>query len=283
MNSEASDIIVNDISIWRNLPQEINTLRLNFFVKDEHLKYLSNVKINRLIITIIHNNDITNNGLIYLSTGNIKGIEMNISKITDSGLKYFVNFESVILLDGYHITNFGLRYLSNAKAVTLINFPNITHHGIKYLSLVQKLSINNIELFDLITTGGRNVEIDLRHGCNLKRNDLKYFSCVNTVILPRDTTLTSQLMRSLSQTQNIHLIHCNGKIYSIFQYLTQTQHIHFSECRPSSFAYLSMIGIKNIHIYRSYSECYKELPFGLAYLKYFDVDVMFHDHSDYKF
>lgn len=41
-----------------------------------------------------------------------------------------------------------------------------------------------------------------------------------------------------------------------------------------------MTGIKNIHVYWKYKQ---EPPYGISYLKSFDVNVMFYDEDDYHF
>lgn len=278
-SSEAVDIVVETYSQLIDLPPEINTLHLDFCVGDNHLKYLlgRGIKINHLITPRDINNGITYRGFIYLSTINTNSITMNAHNITDRELKYFGNFDYVKLYDAYNITNFGLRYLSGAKTVVLINPRQITSHGLKYLAFVQNLKINNVELSDLITLGKE--EIYLCRGYPLKNNDYKYFSCASIVRLDT-TTLTSQLMRSLSHCHNIHLINCRGYIHSVYKYLIQTQNIYFYNCRPTSFSYMSMTGIKNIH---NYSSCDNKSFNRISYLKSFNVNVIFYDMSDYKF
>lgn len=87
-SSKVTDIVISDNinTQLRNLPAEINTLHLDFNVKDEHMKYLNCIRINRLIIRL-YDCKVTDHGLKYIAGGNIRSIEMKVWYI-DTNHKY---------------------------------------------------------------------------------------------------------------------------------------------------------------------------------------------------
>jgi hypothetical protein len=123
--------------------QELN-LSDNNNITNEGLKYLS--VMNRLQCLDLSKCDVTDDVLARVSV--ISGLqEINLSyckKITDEGLKYLSTINGLLSIDlsSCNISDEGLRYLSRLKKLQYLVLPgciNITDLGLKYLSGMDEL------------------------------------------------------------------------------------------------------------------------------------------------
>lgn len=106
----------------------------NMFLKNDSMKYLSNVK----KINLRHTN-ITDDGLQYLSE--CEFIDLAFTNIDGSGLKYLTKCKKIILDSCWNLDSRTLKYLHNCEYISLKN-KSINSDSFKYLANVKKLNLS---------------------------------------------------------------------------------------------------------------------------------------------
>lgn len=240
-----------DQFIYRNLRTllpEINRLKLKN-VTNDHLKYLTNIKIRKLILI---SDLITDQGLIYLNGNNIQSIELNTSDITDRGaLKYLYNFNQIKLINAHHITDEGIKNLVNVQALTIINCCKITDNAFRYLTkCLKKIMIK--DCVKVTVNGVKYIKarhINLRYIMTIDDHDWRYFSDTHIITLPINIRMSSIGMRYLSNVKSICFVRGKPTKCNVFRYMIDTEEVRFIGCTPSILGahYILMTNIQTIY------------------------------------
>lgn len=236
----------------RTLPPEINCLRMNN-ISNDHLKYLTNIKINTLII----NSDLINDqGFIYLNGDNIREIRLNAPNITDCSFKYLYNFDKISIEDAQNITDRGLNNLVNVQFLTLINCSKITDNGFKYLTRLKKFEIrkcNNVKINGIKCLNMKH--INLTHIKSICKHDFKYFSNTHSIILPFIMRLCIIGMRYLSNVNCVFFdtgirFEKNVRAFNPFRYMSNISKVKFISCVPTIMGakFLLTSNVKTIYV-----------------------------------
>lgn len=230
------------------LPSEINILL--FSPPYIYLKYLTDIKIHRLILNSIISKG---NGLKYLNSKNINEIVLNQAKnVNDCDLKYLCNFKTITLNNACDITDAGLKNLSDVDNITLINCPNITNRGLRYLVNVQtKFKMENCPKTSI--DGMKHIVakcIDLQLINTFNDHDLKYLGNVDTIILSANVVISNVEMRYLSRIKNVHFGNFGKKFNTtggdMFKFFNEAEEFHFIGCYPSRLGAIELIMSTNV-------------------------------------
>ncbi|AZL89199.1 F-box/LRR-repeat protein [Megavirus baoshan] len=169
-----------------------NRINISYCIKitDTGLKHLQNVK--NIKLGYHSKSDII--GIEYFDCDYskekyLKEIKNTKQLITDIGLSYLINTQTLSLLYCENITDDGLQYLSKIKSISINNCPKINGIGLKYLSDCQKINLYNVRLcrsnlkylslFSKITTNNNFTDYDLEYLSQAKKIILSGFNKIS--------------------------------------------------------------------------------------------------------
>jgi hypothetical protein len=199
---------VNDIVYFTNMT--VGTLDVNYIeITDKDLKLVSEC-IKRIgHIHLMDRYQVSDDGLKYLE--NIQSIHIDCcEEITDNGLAHLQNINTIRIYDNKNITNAGLKHFSNSNYIELILCSKINDDGFEYLANAHTVSISFIEN---ITNNGikklKNVRhLQLDEQINITDDCFKYLGNVEVLYLSNNSLLTDDGLKYLSNINFLKVYRC---------------------------------------------------------------------------
>ncbi|AGD92606.1 putative F-box/LRR-repeat protein [Megavirus lba] len=134
----------------------------------------------------------------------IKEIKNTKQLITDIGLSYLINTQSLSLLYCENITDDGLQYLSKIKSISINNCPKIIGTGLKYLSDCQKINLSNVRLCRS-SLKYLNLFSKIKINNNFTDDDLKYLYRAKKIKLSGFNKITKNGLKHLHQVDKLFI------------------------------------------------------------------------------
>lgn len=148
-------------------------------IREEGIKYLSEIKLNNLEKIFLSGNKINNQGIKYLAKmklDNLKELYLSNNNIQVDGIKFLSEMElenlEVLDLRKNNLGNEGLKYLSIIDLESLeklfLGFNDIGDNGIKFLSCMK---FDNLE--ELFLDGNKISDYGMKYLCEMKLENLE--------------------------------------------------------------------------------------------------------------
>lgn len=227
-----------------NLISNINKIEFHKVANDMHLKCLSGIHINEIVLT--KTRFITDKGMSYIDNINI--IILDDVPITDASMFYLRNTTKITLKHMHSITSRGLRYLNMIKSISLINCSNITNDGLKYLSAVEifemaycpkitdyglaylfpkcQIKLRGVNSKSFMGTGTEISFVAVK----LNEHQIRRLSAFTKSLFFRDCKMSNKIIAYLSNQQEISLSYCGKITHRSLQYLSHIPSVHISYC-----------------------------------------------------